>query len=216
MIPSSWKKEKKLIKMKSKTIIFTLSNFCQTGIFQSWCPWGTGRHARWKVGEDHLDVPSLLQRLLNAQGVPQNVWSEVRASPIVVLILSCHPLAKANRKKRWWSNILLLPAELESPSSSVTWESICSWETGLGGDSTQRYKKTHSLKKKYPSLHFHNVLCYNQSNKVWFPVKPEFFQVLFHNPLRLFILLRRSCSLSYPILFGIKFETSLIKLPCLK
>ena len=132
--------------MISKTIIFTFSNFCQTGIFQSWCPWRTGRHARWKIGEDYLNVPSLLQRLLNAQGVPQNVWSEVRASPIVVLILSCHPLAKANRKKRWWSNILLLPAELESPSSSVTWESICSWETGLGGDSTRRYKKTHSLK----------------------------------------------------------------------
>ena len=34
----------------------------------------------------------------------------------------------------------------------------------------------------------------------WFPVKLKFFQVLFQ-PLRLFILLRRSCSLSYSWLF---------------
>ena len=80
---------------------------------------------------------------------------------------------------------------------------------------TKVQENTH-IKKKYPSLHFHNVLCYNQSNKVWFPVEPEFFQVLFHKPLRLFILLRRSCSLSYQILFGIKFETSLTKISCLK
>lgn len=33
-----------------------------------------------------------------------------------------------------------------------------------------------------------------------FPVKPKFFQVLFQ-PLRLFVLLRRSCSLSYSWLF---------------
>ena len=40
----------------------------------------------------------------------------------------------------------------------------------------------------------------------WFPVKLKFFQVLFQ-PLRLFILLRRSCSLSHSWLF-VSFRTN--------
>ena len=36
--------------------------------------------------------------------------------------------------------------------------------------------------------------------RIRFPVKPEFFQVLFQ-PLRLFILMPRACSLSYSLIF---------------